>query len=1396
MIHTTFLKNKLFNFIVHLADIHIPNKHFRFDEYNNIFKYSLPSTLTSNKLHIDETLIIICGDIFHDAKSDLKLSKHAIELFSIFIDTLCTFGTVVVIPGNHDNEINCQNSNNLDVLESVIKPHINTHPDKLFYLKHTGIYEIGNCVLYHTSVFDLDKNTGKEKYSKRISMIPPKINKDEYHHIGIIHCSVQGVTLQNKNHLLNGYMYKLEDIDKYDYTLLGDIHQHQFLNNHIAYPSSLIQQNFGESIDQHGYILWDLNKKIGKFFHVKNKYGYIKIKLDSDDDIDNILQSIKYPENTYIQIVQNFIGNLKENKIYNIISSKTNINSFNCINKSLLKKKSMITEDVNEFKLFNKISDFKLFTDYVNMMSLKDPQLDELKADIIEMHENKFNNLKKYEKLSYKWEIQKIYFNYFLCFEKETIDFNQINNNTIIAINGANAQGKSTILDGLDFVIWGNNTSFELEMLINNKLININTQKKLYPEHCYVELYFKFNNINHKLRRKIEISTIRKKNTTESKLKIQQKLQIWEQNTDNKSKKQWEEKTLTKANTEKLIIDIFGTRKHSTDTFISKQNEFNSFIQDKHNINILSDHLNCDIFESIKDECKSDKNNINTELKVKCNELNTIKSILMNSESFDKPENIILDLKKEYEESINNKIKINNDLKELEQRYFDMSKEYANVLDVDADDLNNKRLALKKMLKESKMKLIEIDDFEKDFNEEFKTHEYDFYEHNQSIIHAHENTYRNNDSAIKKLKDKLQFIDQDIHKLDQKELLENKTNITTELFNLNQSKNEIISKLEHIQTLDLNIYELKFKTHQQSKDDIRRLEETITDLEDKHIKMINELSSFPYTKEEITKLINDSKKILSLKVCDNDVILTYINKIIQKNSELFEKSLNLLTIDYQAVKTDLDLYKQNKLVDNNISNSINKYLGMCIFKRDCVSCNKSKKNIMNAKNFLAKQYYFKPQEYLQKLKELSQLEHTIGIYKNIKKELTIDLDHINLSQDNSKSISELEELQKKITLCSSDIEVNNKQRDNIQNKLIGLHKINDETLDAFNNYNQILNEKEKGQELNISLKDIEINIYKLENEEKDINNKLQKIKKFEDTINYNKKIQVEIDEINSNNIKIQNTINNLKIQIDRFKLKQTQLQEKTNGKANIQVKFVYYQKECTEMKNKLQKVAQYNAKDKSKLIKIKNKIEQAKQLISDLDVHIIKINMKITQIEEHSDKYNTLDTEIVNMKKTQNTLIKYIDLIDPSSGFPNYLLNQILPQFDLQVNKCIQDMGYNFSIKTELPNNKDKKIKNRKLNIIFIKHQGVFHKLSGSEQFVFSLAIRIALIQISSNNISNFFIIDEGFGSMDEKHLDKLQNIFEFLQNYFQYFIFISHVNKIKQKAKHEILVNNFRINH
>ena len=79
---------------------------------------------------------------------------------------------------------------------------------------------------------------------------------------------------------------------------------------------------------------------------------------------------------------------------------------------------------------------------------------------------------------------------------------------------------------------------------------------------------------------------------------------------------------------------------------------------------------------------------------------------------------------------------------------------------------------------------------------------------------------------------------------------------------------------------------------------------------------------------------------------------------------------------------------------------------------------------------------------------------------------------------------------------------------------------------------------------------------------------------------------------------------------------------------------------------------------------------------------------------------------------------------------------------------------------------------------------------SGMERFISSLAIRVALINVSALPRPNFIAIDEGWGSLDQNHMSSVSNLFEYFRTKFEFSIIISHVDTMRDMVDNLIEVN------
>jgi len=227
--------------LVHLSDIHIGSATTRRAEYRAVFDMTAAAI---NQL-VGEVIVVITGDVFHHK---VKYSGEDVEDFNYLIHLLQKY-LVIMIPGNHD--VNLNNENSVDLISPLIKwPNVK-------YLRDTGVYTICGIQFVHVSLIGAD---GAAKNG-------PDGDVLLYH--GMVDGSKFG-----KNHTVNGSRISLDYINRFKLCLLGDIHQHQFVTPTAAYAGSLIQQNYGESTIK-GFLVWDYKALNGKFIVIDNPHKLI-----------------------------------------------------------------------------------------------------------------------------------------------------------------------------------------------------------------------------------------------------------------------------------------------------------------------------------------------------------------------------------------------------------------------------------------------------------------------------------------------------------------------------------------------------------------------------------------------------------------------------------------------------------------------------------------------------------------------------------------------------------------------------------------------------------------------------------------------------------------------------------------------------------------------------------------------------------------------------------------------------------------------------------------------------------------------------------------------------------------------------------------------------------------
>jgi len=99
----------------------------------------------------------------------------------------------------------------------------------------------------------------------------------------------------------------------------------------------------------------------------------------------------------------------------------------------------------------------------------------------------------------------------------------------------------------------------------------------------------------------------------------------------------------------------------------------------------------------------------------------------------------------------------------------------------------------------------------------------------------------------------------------------------------------------------------------------------------------------------------------------------------------------------------------------------------------------------------------------------------------------------------------------------------------------------------------------------------------------------------------------------------------------------------------------------------------------------------------------------------------------------------------------------------------------------------------KKLNI-FIKHphhdERPIEMGSGAEKTLAAMAIRLALLSVSSLPKSDVFILDEPGTALDVENMDGFISILELIKTYFKTVILISHLDNLKDCVDQQIVID------
>lgn len=203
------------------------------------------------------------------------------------------------------------------------------------------------------------------------------------------------------------------------------------------------------------------------------------------------------------------------------------------------------------------------------------------------------------------------------------------------------------------------------------------------------------------------------------------------------------------------------------------------------------------------------------------------------------------------------------------------------------------------------------------------------------------------------------------------------------------------------------------------------------------------------------------------------------------------------------------------------------------------------------------------------------------------------------------------------------------------------------------------------------------------------------------------------------------------------------------------------------------------------------RVKKCREAIARLESEVAKIDAERISCAE---KISREMTDIENLSKEK---LKYSDLIKnwraydffttavSNRGIPMAIISDRLPIINNEIAKILQGV-VGFTVELDAPEGSNA----MDIYINYGDSRRIIECASGMEKLMASLAIRVALINISSLPKTNMLIIDEGFGALDDMNVEACSRLLSSLKKWFKNILIISHVDAVKDVADNTLEIS------
>ena len=262
------------------------------------------------------------------------------------------------------------------------------------------------------------------------------------------------------------------------------------------------------------------------------------------------------------------------------------------------------------------------------------------------------------------------------------------------------------------------------------------------------------------------------------------------------------------------------------------------------------------------------------------------------------------------------------------------------------------------------------------------------------------------------------------------------------------------------------------------------------------------------------------------------------------------------------------------------------------------------------------------------------------------------------------------------------------------------------------------------------------------------------------------------EKMESSKHSVSSEIADLNLEIERNK---NSLQSANIELAELCAKRDEYEQNKEAIENLEVLVAQLN-KCHYKIEQTQNKIDACDKATLDLVKSVGSYEQKILTIKEQKQEYQDLQTEFAAYDL-------FMRCMHPN-GIAYDVIKKKIPVINEEIAKVLANI-VEFEVFFEAAGNKfDINIKHPKYD------ERPIEMASGAEKSLSAMAIRLALLGVSSLPKSDLFILDEPGTALDEDNMSGFIQILELIKVYFKNVLLISHLDSLKDCVDMQIVID------